>query len=145
MSNQFLDFKIINVADTNRILAACTGNPDKGIFLCYKAADKSMQPFLAKILSAVKLDLQADTLTLEKTADNDFSFSTLAKDQTIYKALFFGINPKTVGLHLNFQKYQPFTVNGCLYLFADDLKSISENQDLKRLLWGALQSIFTQK
>lgn len=142
MSNQFLDFKIINITDTDTIVAACTGNPDKGIFLSYHAADKSMEPFLAKILGAVKLDLQADVLTLEKTIDNDFSFSALSKAQTIYKALFFGIDPKTVGLNVNFQKYQPFTVNGCLFLFADDLKSISENQALKKALWGALQTIF---
>jgi len=142
MSNQFLDFKIINIADTNSMLTACTGSPEKGIFLCYQASDTPMKPFLAKILAAVKLDLQTDVLTLEKTIDNDFSFSTLAKGQTIYRALFFGIAPKSVGLHLNFQKYQPFTINGCLYLFADDLKSISEKQELKRQLWGALQSIF---
>lgn len=143
MSNQFIDFKIINVTDSSDILSACTGSPEKGIFLSYHQADKSMEPFLAKILSAVKLDLQADVLTLEKTVDNDFSFSALSKAQSIYKALFFGIPPKAVGLNVHIQKYQPFTINGCLFLFADDLTSISEQQELKRALWGALQAIFS--
>jgi len=143
LSNQFIDFKIIDVTDTNTILSACTGSPEKGIFLSYQETDKSMEPFLSKILSAVKLDLQADVLTLEKTVDNDFSFSALSKAQSIDKALFFGIPPKAVGLQVNVQKYQPLTINGCLFLFADDLKSISEKQELKRALWGALKAIFS--
>ena len=145
LTNQFLDFKIINVSDTNSIIDACNGSSEKGIFLSYQTVDKSLESFLAKILSAVKLDLQTDVLTLEKTLDNDFSFSTLSKAQSIHTALFFGISPKAVGLQVDCHKYHPFSIDGCLFLFADDLKGISENQTLKKALWEALQAIFKKE
>ena len=142
MQHPFFDFKIITVSDPKNIIDQCSGNAQKGIFICYPTTDESMANFLTKILSAVKLNLKADVLILTKTPDNDFSFSPLAKELGIQKAIFFGQSPQTVGLQINCPKYQPFQLNDCLFLFADDLASISANQQLKKLLWNALKEIF---
>ncbi len=142
MQHPFLDFKIIAVTDTKNIIRQCSGNAQKGIFICYPTNDETMADFLAKILSAVKLDLKTDVLVLGKTPDNDFSFSSFGKEMSIQKAILFGVAPQTLGLQVNPQKYQPFNLNDCLFLFADDLTTISANQQLKKSLWTALKEIF---
>ncbi|MFK7981267.1 MAG: hypothetical protein AB8G86_14875 [Saprospiraceae bacterium] len=142
MSNSFLDFKIIAVTDTKNIIDQCNGNAQNGIFICYPATDESMVEFLAKILSAVKLDLKKDVFLLTKTADNNFSFSGFAKEIGIQKAIFFGTIPQTIGLQINCPKYKPFALNDTLFLFADELIKISANQQLKKLLWNALKEVF---
>lgn len=142
MQHPFLDFKIIAVTDTKDMLPQCSGNAEKGIFICYPTTDESMVDFLTKILSAVKLDLQKDVLVLSKTMDNNFSFSSFAKEQGIEKAIFFGTTPQTIGLQINCPQYKPFTLNDCLFLFGDELTTISANQQLKKLLWNALKEVF---
>ncbi len=142
MQHPFLDFKIIALTDTKNITNQCSGNAEKGIFICYSTTDESMVDFLAKILSAVKLDLNKDVLVLSKTMDNNFSFSGLAKELSIQKAIFFGIAPQTIGLQINCPKYKPFELNDCLFLFADELTTISASQQLKKSLWMALKEVF---
>lgn len=142
MQHPFLDFKIIAVTDTKNIIDQCSGNAQKGIFICYPTSDETMIDFLAKILSAVKLDVKKDVLVLEKTPDNDFSFSGFGKELSIQKAILFGISPQTIGLQINYQKYQPFNLNNYQFLFVDELTTISANQQLKKLLWNALKAIF---
>ncbi len=142
MSNSFLDFKIIAIKDTKTIIDQCSGNAQNGIFICYSTTDESMVDFLAKILSAVKLDLKKDVLVLSKTMDNHFSFSGFAKEVGIQKAIFFGTTPQTIGLQINCPKYKPFVLNDCLFLFGDELTTISANQPLKKLLWNALKEVF---
>ena len=142
LSNSFLDFKIIAITDTKVIIDQCNGNAQNGIFICYPITDEPMVDFLAKILSAVKLDLNKDVLVLSKTTDNNFSFSGFAKELGIQKAIFFGTAPQTIGLQINCPKYKPFELNDCLFLFGDELTKISANQQLKKLLWNALKEVF---
>jgi len=142
LQHSFLDFKIISITDTQSIINQCSGNAQKGIFICYPTSDEVMVDFLTKILSAVKLNLKKDVFILEKTPDNDFSFSSFAKEVGIQKAILFGVAPQTIGLQINPQNYKPFTLNDCLFLFADELATISANQQLKKLLWNALKEIF---
>ncbi len=143
MTNQFLDFKLINVSDTAAILEQCQGDPTNEVFISFPTADQPMEAFLSKILSAVKLDFKKDVLVLEKTPNNNFSFGGLQKAVGLQKAIFFGITPQMIGLQTNYQKYQPFTINGCTFLFGDTLSQINGNQQLKKALWVALQSIFS--
>lgn len=142
MKHPFLDFKIISVSDTKNIISQCSGNTQKGIFISYSTSDETMVDFLAKILSAVELDLQSDVLILRKTPNNDFSFSSFSQEINIQKVVLFGIPPQSIGLQINYQKYQPINRNNCLFLFADELATISANQQLKKLLWNALKEIF---
>ncbi len=142
MQHPFLDFKIIAVTDTKNLLQQCSGNAEKGVFICYPTTDETMVDFLTKILSAVKLDLKKDVLVLSKTADNNFSFSSFAKELGIEKAIFFGTIPQTIGLQVNCPKYKPFMLNDCLFLFGDELTAISANQQLKKLLWNGLKEVF---
>lgn len=142
MNHSFLDFKLINLSDTTEIIAQCEGNTDSNTFLSFPSSDKPMETFLTKILAAVQLDFQKDVLVLEKTATNNFSFGGFQKVTQIHQALFFGISPPEVGLQVNHQKYQAFTIGDCTFLFADTLEQINANQQLKKSLWTALQAIF---
>ena len=142
MQHSFLDFKIFALSNTKDIINQCSGNAQKGIFICYPTSDEGMVDFLTKILSAVKLDLKTEVFVLTKTPDNNFSFSTFAKEVGIQKAILFGLSPQTIGLQINCPKYQPFKLNDCLFLFADELANISAQQSLKKLLWAALKEVF---
>ena len=143
MKHPFLDFKIISLSDTQKLIGQCTGNADKGIFISYPTNDEPMIDFLAKILSAVKLDLHSDVLILRKTPNNDFSFSSFSQEINIQKVILFGIHPQAIGLQINYQKYHPIKLNDCLFVFADELTAISANQQLKKLLWNALKEVFS--
>jgi len=143
LNHQFLDFKLINVQDTSTILEQCQGDSNNTVFISFPSADKPMEEFLSKILSAVKLDLKKDVLVLEKTPNNNFSYGGLQKAVGIQKAIFFGITPSMIGLQVNHQKYQAFSINGCTFLFGDTLSQINKNQSLKKALWVALQGMFS--
>ena len=145
MNTSFLDFKLIQIAETEKILSQCKGRASKGIFICYPSNDNDQREFLAKILSAVGLDLNTEVQSLEKTPENDFSFSRLNRENKLSKVFLFGIHPKSIGLQIQIQKYQPFMLNNCLFLIGDDLTSISQNQASKKLLWAALKGIFEKE
>ena len=97
-----------------------------------------------KITSSFWVPYLFPTPLKEKTTKNDFSFSSLQKATSIQKAFFFGVSPAKVGLQVNHQKYQPFTINDCTFFFGDSLTAINNNKQLKKALWGALQKIFKQ-
>ncbi|MEM6316710.1 MAG: hypothetical protein AAF960_03515 [Bacteroidota bacterium] len=142
MTNSFLDFKVINVADTAQLEKEFQGKVDKGVFICFLTEDVELIPFLTKVLGAVKLDLENDVLVLQKTPDNNFSFSSVAKAKGITKALFFGVSPKDVGFQAALKKYTLTTLGDFTILFADSLAEISNQQALKKQLWVALQQLF---
>ena len=142
LNSSFLDFKIINIKNAEKILSDCQGNSASAIFIGFLKEDEAKLDFLTKILSAVKLNLNTDVCYLIKTKENDFSFSTLNVDNRFDKAIFFGIPPQKVGLQINYLKYRLFKISNCQYLFADDLSTIAQNQQKKKLLWQALQVLF---
>ena len=142
MDTPFLDFKIIDFSDIQSIISNCEGNTESNIFICFSEADTKLEDLLAKILSAVKLDLKKDVLLLRKTPENGFSFSALKRHYSIRKALIFGLSAKSFGIQVNSQKYQPFSIGGCTFIFADALSLISEKKELKMLLWKGLQGMF---
>lgn len=142
MNSQFLDFKIIHKEEIAAIIAQCTGLNKQGIFLLYDAKEAEQLPFLSKILAAVKLELAKDLLVLEGQTTSTFSFFDLKDQQNIGKAIIFGYAPNKLGLHLQINKYELTTINGCQFLFADTLENISTDKLLKGKLWGALKVLF---
>ena len=145
MTPDFLDFKVIDIADPSEVLQKCSGNSERGVFIGYLEKDRALKPFLEKIFSAVHLDIQKEVLVLEKTPDLPVSFSRLSFPKPIQKALLFGIPPSEIGLQINSTPYQPISFLNTQFLFADDLEIIHKSQPLKKQLWEALQQMFTTK
>ncbi len=142
MNNPFFDFKIIELQDLTDLIAKLEGTIAKGVFVCYAASETEYEAFLSKILSAINLDLKTEVLVLKETLETGFSFSQLQTQRGIKIALVFGYLPQHLGVQVNYQKYQPFIIKNCTFLFADKLAKISEDKKLKTLLWKALQTVF---
>ncbi len=142
MNSQLINFKIVPKIEKDTILKDCKGNNAKGVFLLYKALETEQVPFLTKILAAVQLDMEEDVLVFAGTNTQTFSLSDISESHSLKKAIIFGFSPQHIGLQVQFQKYQLYTIGGIQYLFADSLMDIESTKTKKSLLWGALQKMF---
>lgn len=142
MNSQLINFKIIPKTEKSTIITDCKGNNAKGIFLLYNASEGEQVPFLTKVLGAVQLDMKQDVLTLASPDGQSFSLSDVCADRPLKKAIIFGFSPQYIGLQVQFQKYQLYTIGEIQYLFADSLQDIESTKAKKSLLWGALQQMF---
>ena len=142
MNSQLINFSIVPKTEKGTILAHCKGNNAKGVFLLYKESEAEQVPFLTKILAAVQLDMEQNVIVFASTETQTFSLSDIRESHSLTKAIIFGFPPQHIGLQVQFQKYQLYTIGGVQYLFADSLKEIESEKAKKGLLWGALQQMF---
>ncbi|MCB0675112.1 MAG: hypothetical protein KDC30_00345 [Saprospiraceae bacterium] len=98
--------------------------------------------FLQKILSAVQHDLQQDALFLNTTRAQRLSFTQICRATPVQNTLVFGLQPAELGLHWRLPPYRVFRRQERAFLFADPLRELQQNQELKRQLWEALQAMF---
>lgn len=135
------DFKVFPAFDD--VSAQCSGKNQKGLLIVLmREPQPGLLAFLEKVLMAVQYDLEEDALTVFLTGDQRFSFSQLAKNNGIQKALFFGLPPVRAGLNLNPRLYSPLTLGNQMLLFSDELPAIEQDKNLKKQLWEALQLMF---
>ena len=142
MNSQLINFKIFPKAEKSTILKNCKGKNTKGIFLLYNESETEQVPFLAKILAAVQLDMEQDVIAFSCTETQTFSLSDINESHSLKKAIIFGFHPQHIGLQVQFQKYQLYSIGGIQYLFADSLTEIESTKAKKGLLWGVLQKMF---
>ena len=142
MNSQLIDFKIIPKTEKNTILKHSKGKNAKGVFLLYNESEAEQVPFLAKILAAIQLDMEKDVIVFPSTNTQTFSLSDISESHSLKKAIIFGFPPQHIGLQVQFQKYQLYTIKGIQYLFVDSLQEIENTKAKKSLLWGALQQLF---
>ncbi len=144
MNPQLINFSLTPKTEKATILELCQGNNAKGVCLIYNAVEIEKLPFLAKILAAVQLDIKDDVITISSTIKQSFSLSDLSDELSLKKVIIFGFSPQHIGLQVQFQKYQLYTIGSIQYLFADKLELIEQTKAKKGLLWGALQQMFTK-
>lgn len=144
MSNNFLDFQIFAPIETEELLQQCFGNNNKHLLIISRKSeqDTELWDLLQKILGAVKYDLKNDAIHLVLQPNQQFCLADLLKKHSIKKIISFGIAPKTAGLNFDVTPYQSFVFDNKTYLFAHNLKAISEKPHLKKQLWGELQRMF---
>ena len=105
---------------------ACPGNRD----------------FLSKVLSAVQLNLDKDTLFAEIPASLPVSFAAELKKKQPEHVMIFGIHPAQLGLRIDAPLYKPVAFYGVTWLFADAVSVLEPDKNKKGLLWAALKQIF---
>lgn len=146
LSSEFLDFQIFPPVEPEILLQQSIGENNKGLLVVIfeEETRTELLPFLTKILGAVKYDLSQDAQVIKITDETAFSLMSLChkSKKEVKNVIFFGQNPKQVGLNLNVQKYQPLTINDQTFLFADDLGAVHDDVALKKMLWSCLQKIF---
>lgn len=149
MDFNFFDFDILDVPENNNQAGRLSGDNAKEILIVFQNMqdNEELLPFLEKILAAVQLNAQKDTLVLEITTQEKFSFLDLRQRLAFQHFIAFGIEPQTMGIHYENTLYQPVRYDNCTFLFADDLQKIFEErqQGGKRMsgeLWKVLKSLF---
>ena len=99
----------------------------------------SEEEFLYKILGAVKR--QANDVLIANIKDaNQESIDALLAEHNHRHLIAFGL--EKLPIEANSDLYEISSISGKQYLLTDHLSDISQNQDKKKALWKALQSMF---
>lgn len=144
MKNSYLDYKVFVVPEFNEISSKLSGENQKHILVGFiDENNPALDALLERILTAVKLNIQKDCLTV-KRLENEMlpSFSQLIQENTIAKVVLFGISSKDLGLNITPPQYIPLEFNNRTFLFADMLSKINAAENLKKNLWDALRDMF---
>ncbi len=146
----FQDFSIYNVPVADKFDPAYLGNKNDDLLIGCNSPDfanDEIIKFLAKILQAVKLDLEKDAYLFKVTPQHIISFSELKKECSPRQLIAFGLLPAQLGLNFKPIWYAPFEHLQTTFLFADDLELIYRERqeggkEKSGRLWQALQRIF---
>lgn len=136
----FPEMNLVTAVPEN-FLASCKGLNEKLIFVgIQQETDETARLyFLKKILSAVQVDLQKDTLFYPFTASDSGSFIQLLRKKGVEKCLLFGLAPARLGLGISAKMNEPFHFYGCRFLFAEKLSVIENDVAKKQQLWAGLK------
>ena len=129
-----LDFSFLEQLQQGQFntFITCEDNPE----------NKELKSFLENILKAVNLDLNKDVMLLNITDKHNLSFIRLQTKAQFSKAIFFGTDPKSLGINLVLKPYQPVLFDNCHYLLADSLENIQNNVNTKKNLWTCLKEMY---
>lgn len=139
---EFLDFDVYPVNDFTKDDFKGNNHQKTLIVLGIKSQTAGNQQFLQKIIAAVKFNLIEDTLIYSFNQEKPIPFATICQNYDIEKVLFFDINLKDLGLHIQLPKYQVITWNNLQLLNIDSLSKIEQDKRLKGGLWNALKAMF---
>lgn len=123
------------------------GSNQKALLVVLKTDEKSLIPFLQKILQAIKMDWEKDILVLEIDSNTNLKLSEIWDSHKINQVLVFGIPPKQLGLNINIKAYEPLNWTNRQLLFSHDLTYLNDPKHAayKKTLWNALKSLFLGK
>lgn len=143
------DVEIIDFQEVETIVARCTGENAKKVLLIFQKTEnqEELKAFLGKVLSAVQLDFEKETLLLSITKEEKFNFIQLCQLHDIQILIAFGIKPQQLGLHFHTSPYDRVQHEQRTYVFVDDLPLIYEERQqggkqMSGKLWHTLQGLF---
>lgn len=149
MEIPFLNFDLIDFADSATIINRCKGRNEQKTLVVFQTSEteEELLAFLEKVLAAAQLDLATDILSLILTPGEKFSFIDLCHFFDIQSLLVFGIKPEQLGIHFQIVPYELLRYEGRNYVFLDDLQLIYDErqQGGKRMsgeLWKVLKTLF---
>ena len=141
---QFSSDMDLVLASPENFLAECRGANNSLVCIGIESESEPEQRivFLKKILAALQLELDRDTVycSLDPTAKG--SFFQLLKKKGIEKMVVFGLSPRHFGLGFSAQLYEPLGFYGCKFVFSEKLSVVEADQARKAKLWTALKAIF---
>ena len=120
---------------------AFEGGFEKGILVIYegKSLESSLSDYLFKILGAVSCSLKDIALANSEDTEKTTMSSITALNPN--KIIVFGKVRHEIMMSVK-KTYEVHQEDEIEYLFADDLKQISESLDLRKALWKELQVLF---
>ena len=96
--------------------------------------------FLTNILKACKINL--GDVAIINIYNKEANYQDLKKLVNQQKALLFSIQPKQIGLPVEFPPFQVQSFDGCQYLVSPSLHELENDLALKGKLWTSLQRLF---
>lgn len=117
------------------------GGFEKGILVIYegKSLESSLSDYLFKIFGAVSCSLK--DIALANSEDTELTTMSSITALNPNKIIVFGKVRHEIMMSVK-KTYEVHQEEEIEYLFADDLKQISESLDLRKALWKELQVLF---
>ncbi|WP_373522621.1 hypothetical protein [Aquiflexum sp.] len=117
------------------------GGFGKGVLIVYqgKTLDPNLHELLFKILNAVGCSLKDIALASSEAMESTSLTNVMSMNPN--KIIVFGNFRHDIMMHKK-SNYEIINYEGVEYLFADDLKILFENTNLKKSLWTELQVLF---
>lgn len=111
------------------------GSNQKNIFVAFIDEGDEFFTYLQRILSSVKINVDADCLLLKTNADNIIlpKLFEIQRENNFSKAIFFGIKPEQLGLQIDLPKQQQvISIQQTEILFTDALSIIQKSNAAQR-------------
>ncbi len=141
LKSGILDFEVFPVDD--KAFGLVEGLAEGKILVMIGYTDRpTEEPFLHKILGAVKLNPEKDVVKWSVMPGQKLSLTPISAGQRGGKILMFGLEPKALGMNLAQMTYTVQQIGPMEVLLADSLKAIAADPAKKRQLWAALQQMF---
>jgi len=138
----FLDFDIYQFPENEDIKKYIKGLNRKQILIIFNSSSKEEEElilYLQKILAAISIQLDEDTLYMNLPKEMKISISHLINSNGITKILLFGISPELLSLNIQIPPYAVFPFLEKKWLWADNLAEIFlERKQTNRPKAGAL-------
>ena len=100
--------------------------------------------FLTKVISAVGLSMEH--IAILNTHGKQVTYPELKTQWPATVALYFGVEPASIGVPMRFPHFQVQPWDGCTFLYAPSLTELNgtspQQVELKKQLWMALKKIF---
>lgn len=146
LPTQFIDFDIYQLTENELVDKIVKGSNNKQfliIFSCPEEEEKDLIPYLQKILTAVGVQMDADTHYLNLPLGTSMNLSHFLLHRSTKKVLLFGIQPNVLSLNIQMPPHIVFPFLGCKWLWSDALGEIfaERNQTTRpkaAALWTAL-------
>lgn len=147
MSNTFFDFQLFKLSDTPVEAKSSGGQYQKRLLIFFEAPEAevtALTDFLAKILKAIHLDLNEDTLFINRKPNELFSITALLEEKEPKQVLIFGMAPTDLGIRFSLPPYHNVSHQDTAFLWADALTAIfaerqAHGKEMSGKLWKAIQ------
>ena len=149
MNTTFFNFELFQIADKLEYAKIAYGNPKAAYLILLQSGehwDEQIKPFLEKVLKAIQIQLDQDTVFINLSPDQQLNISSVKRHFAPKKILIFGIPPKTLGIQFPMPAYQVIEHQNCQFLWADNIEVIYEERQnggkaMSAQLWKSLQQL----
>lgn len=109
-----------------------------------KLIPEAQRDFFFKMINAIRTDkvfMDADGFAVINIKNYEgLTWKNVEKIFSPKCCIFWGVDP--LAMDLVCRKYNGLVHNDCKIIFVDDIKTISESDELKRKLWGLVKRLF---
>lgn len=145
LNSKFFDSTVVRVPESEPETSLYSGSNQKKLLIVSQMDTNQKTTdiaFLKKIFASVSVDLERDASLMVLTQNKEFSWKSITKSVDFDQLIFFGKDPKKIGLQFHYEWYNIFEHQQCRFLIAEPLDLIAADRSRKGSLWAALKEMF---